>query len=156
MICAACKGQVYIVVDATKDLLKNVLPYHPFLIKPNHHELGELFHVTINTREEAVPYAKKLQEQGARNVLVSMGGLGAVLADETGRVYLSKAPEGVVINSVGAGDSMVAGFLAGWLERKNYEYAFRMGLAAGSASAFSENLATSEEVAKVYQNSFVK
>ncbi|MBP3577406.1 MAG: 1-phosphofructokinase [Lachnospiraceae bacterium] len=149
-------GGPLIVVDATKDLLKNVLPYHPFLIKPNHHELGELFHVTINTREEAVPYAKKLQEQGARNVLVSMGGLGAVLADETGRVYLSKAPEGVVINSVGAGDSMVAGFLAGWLERKNYEYAFRMGLAAGSASAFSENLATSEEVAKVYQNSFVK
>ena len=143
------------VVDATKDLLLNVLPYHPFLIKPNHHELGELFGVTITTREEAVPYAKKLQEQGARNVLVSMGGLGAVLVDEQGGVYLNEAPEGVVVNSVGAGDSMVAGFLAGWLEKKNYEYAFHMGLAAGSASAFSEKLATSEEVAMVYQKSFV-
>ena len=143
------------VVDATKDLLMNVLPYHPFLIKPNHHELGELFGVTIAAREDAVPYAKKLQELGARNVLVSMGGLGAVLVDEAGGVYLSEAPEGVVVNSVGAGDSMVAGFLAGWLEKQNFEYAFHLGLAAGSASAFSENLATSEEVAMVYKNSFV-
>lgn len=145
-----------VVVDATKDLLMNVLPYRPFLIKPNHHELGELFGVTISTREEAVPYAKKLQEQGARNVLVSMGGLGAVLVDETGGVYLSEAPKGVVVNSVGAGDSMVAGFLAGWLEKKNYEYAFQLGLAAGSASAFSENLATAEEVDKVYQKTFCR
>ena len=143
-----------VIVDATKDLLLNVLPYRPFLIKPNHHELGELFGVTIKTREEAVPYAKKLQEQGARNVLVSMGGHGAVLVDETGGVYLSEAPEGVVVNSVGAGDSMVAGFLAGWLEKKNYEYAFHMGLAAGSASAFSEKLATKEEVEKVYKENF--
>lgn len=143
------------VVDATKDLLLNVLPYRPFLIKPNHHELGELFGVKITTREEAVPYAKKLQEQGARNVLVSMGALGAVLVDEDGGVYLNEAPEGIVVNSVGAGDSMVAGFLAGWLEKKNYEYAFHMGLSAGSASAFSEKLATSEEVAMVYQKSFV-
>ncbi len=144
-----------VVVDATKDLLLNVLPYHPFLIKPNHHELGELFGVTITTREEAVPYAKKLQEQGARNVLVSMGGLGAVLVDEAGGVFLSEAPEGVVVYSVGAGDSMVAGFLAGWLEKQNYEYALHLGLAAGSASAFSEKLATSEEVAMVYQKSFL-
>ena len=144
-----------VVVDATKDLLLNVLPYRPFLIKPNHHELGELFGVTITTRDEAVPYAKKLQEQGARNVLVSMGGLGAVLVDEEGGVHQSTAPEGVVVNSVGAGDSMVAGFLAGWLEKKSYEYAFHMGLAAGSASAFSEKLATSEEVAMVYQKSFL-
>ncbi len=143
------------VVDATKNLLLNVLPYRPFLIKPNHHELGELFDVTLTTREDAVPYAKKLQEQGARNVLVSMGGLGAVLVDEAGGVYLSEAPEGVVVNSVGAGDSMVAGFLAGWLEKQNYEYAFHLGLAAGSASAFSEKLATSEEVAMVYQKSFI-
>ena len=143
-----------VVVDATKNLLLNVLPYHPFLIKPNHHELGELFGVTLTTREEVVPYAKKLQEQGARNVLVSMGGLGAVLVDETGGVYMSKAPKGTVVNSVGAGDSMVAGFLAGWLEKKDYEHAFRMGLAAGSASAFSENLATSEEVKKVYEDTF--
>ena len=146
---------ILIVVDATKNLLLNVLPHHPFLIKPNHHELGELFDVTITTREEVVPYAKKLQEQGARNVLVSMGGLGAVLVDEAGGVHLSKAPEGKVVNSVGAGDSMVAGFLAGWLEKKDYGHAFRMGLAAGSASAFSENLATREEVARVYQDSFL-
>lgn len=143
-----------IVVDATKHLLLNVLSYRPFLIKPNHHELGELFGVTLTTREAVVPYAKKLREQGARNVLVSMGGLGAVLVDEQDKVYLSEAPEGKVINSVGAGDSMVAGFLAGWLEKKDYEHAFRMGLAAGSASAFSENLATRGEVARVYQQSF--
>ena len=144
-----------VVVDATKNLLLNVIPYHPFLIKPNHHELGELFDVTLTTREEVVPYAKKLQEKGARNVLVSMGGLGAVLVDEQGEVHMSEAPEGKVVNSVGAGDSMVAGFLAGWLEKKDYEYAFHMGLAAGSASAFSENLATREEVAEVYEKSFV-
>ena len=143
-----------VAVDATKDLLKNVLSYHPFLIKPNHHELGELFGVKITSREEVVPYAQKLQEQGARNVLVSMGGLGAVLVDEQGKVHLSEAPEGKVINSVGAGDSMVAGFIAGWLEQKNYEHAFRMGLATGSASAFSENLATREEVASVYKKAF--
>ncbi len=143
-----------IVVDATKHLLLNVLSYRPFLIKPNHHELGELFGVTLTTREAVVPYAKKLREQGARNVLVSMGGLGAVLVDEQDKVYLSEAPEGKVINSVGAGDSMVAGFLAGWLEKKDYGHAFRMGLAAGSASAFSENLATREEVARVYQQLF--
>ena len=143
-----------VVVDATKNLLLNVLKYHPFLIKPNHHELGELFGITLTTREEVVPYAKKLQEQGARNVLVSMGGLGAVLVDEQGGVHLSKAPEGAVVNSVGAGDSMVAGFLAGWLEKKDYEHAFYMGLAAGSASAFSENLATREEVLRVFQKSF--
>lgn len=149
------KESPLVVVDATKNLLLNVLPYSPFLIKPNHHELGELFHVTITTREEAVPYAKKLQEQGARNVLVSMGARGAVLVDEQGGVHTSEAPEGEVVNSVGAGDSMVAGFLAGWLEKKEYGHAFRMGLAAGSASAFSEKLATREEVARVYQKSFI-
>lgn len=147
-------GEVMLVVDATKDLLKNVLLYRPFLIKPNHHELGELFGVILNTREEVVPYAKKLQEQGARNVLVSMGGLGAVLVDEQGGVHISEAPMGTVVNSVGAGDSMVAGFLAGWLSKCDYEYAFHMGLAAGSASAFSENLATREEVEQVYQSLF--
>ena len=149
----AC-NDVLVVVDATKELLKNVLPYHPFLIKPNHHELGELFGVKLSTREEVVPYARKLQEQGARNVLVSMGGLGAVLVDEQGGEHLSEAPEGKVVNSVGAGDSMVAGFLAGWLEKQDYAHAFRLGLAAGSASAFSENLATREEVEKVYRETF--
>lgn len=147
-------GKIPVVVDATKDLLTKVLPSGPFLIKPNHHELGELFGVTLTSREEVVPYAKKLREQGAKNVLVSMGPMGAVLVDENNEIHMSEAPEGVVINSVGAGDSMVAGFLAGWMEKKDYGYAFRMGLAAGSASAFSKNLATSEEVAMVYQTSF--
>ncbi len=146
--------EIMVVVDATKDLLKNVLAYRPFLIKPNHHELGELFGVSLTAREDVVPYAKELQKQGARNVLVSMGSMGAVLVDEQGGVHSSEAPEGIVVNSVGAGDSMVAGFLAGWMEKKKYEHAFRLGLAAGSASAFSENLATKEEVAEVYQNSF--
>lgn len=137
---------VNIVVDATRDLLMNVLSYKPFLIKPNNHELGEIFGVELSTREEVVPYAKKLQEKGARNVLVSMAGEGAVLIDENGCVYMSEAPKGKVVNAVGAGDSMVAGFVAGYLEKKNYEYAFHKGLAAGSASAFSEQLATDEEV----------
>ncbi|MBP3610524.1 MAG: 1-phosphofructokinase [Lachnospiraceae bacterium] len=146
--------EILVVVDATKELLWNVLSYRPFLVKPNHHELGELFGVTFSSREEVVPYAEKMQEQGARNVLVSMGGLGAVLVDEMGTVHLSEAPEGTVVNPVGAGDSMVAGFLAGWTEKKEYGYAFRMGLAAGSASAFSQDLATKEEVENVYRETF--
>lgn len=137
---------VDIVVDATKDLLMNVLSYKPFLIKPNNHELGEIFKVELRTREEVIPYARKLQEKGARNVLVSMAGEGAVLIDENGKEYMSEAPKGKVVNAVGAGDSMVAGFVAGYLEKKNYEYAFHKGLAAGSASAFSEQLATKAEV----------
>lgn len=141
---------IMVVVDATKDLLMNVLAYKPFLIKPNNHELGEIFGVTLQTREEVVPYARKLQEKGARNVLVSMAGEGAVLIDENGNVHMSEAPQGKVINAVGAGDSMVAGFLAGWMLKSDYEYAFRMGLATGSASAFSEKLATQEEVESVY------
>ena len=137
---------VMIVVDATRDLLLNVLEYHPFLIKPNNHELGEIFDVELLTRESVVPYAKKLQEKGARNVLVSMAGEGAVLIDENGREYMSPVPKGKVVNAVGAGDSMVAGFIAGYLEKKDYEYAFHMGIASGSASAFSEQLATRAEV----------
>lgn len=135
-----------IVVDATKDLLVNVLEYHPFLIKPNNHELGEIFGVAIQEKEDVVAYAKKLQEKGARNVLISMAGDGAVLVAEDGTVYQSGAPKGKVVNSVGAGDSMVAGFLAGYLEHGSYEKAFRMGVCTGSASAFSEQLATKEEV----------
>lgn len=141
---------IKVVVDATKDLLMNVLAYRPFLIKPNHHELGEIFGVTLCTREEVVPYARKLQEKGAGNVLVSMAGQGAVLVDEKGIVHMSDAPKGKVVNAVGAGDSMVAGFLAGWILKADYEYAFRMGLAAGSASAFSDKLATKEEIEAVY------
>lgn len=142
---------VMIVVDATKDLLLNVLKYHPFLIKPNNHELGEIFGVELKTREDVVPYGKKLQEKGARNVLISMAGEGAVLVAEDGQVFEEPAPKGTLINGVGAGDSMVAGFMAGWMEKQEYEYAFHMGIAAGSASAFSENLATREEIENVYR-----
>lgn len=140
------KKDLKIVVDATKDLLVNVLSYRPFLIKPNNHELGEIFGVEITDKRDAVKYAKKIQEKGARNVLVSMAGAGAVLAAEDGNVYQSEAPKGTVKNSVGAGDSMVAGFLAGYLQRQNYEDAFYMGICTGSASAFSDELATKEEV----------
>lgn len=145
---------VRIVVDATKNLLKETLEYHPFLIKPNHHELGELFGVTISNPEEALSYAEKLQQMGAVNVLVSMAGEGAVLLDEHGNKHMSPAPEGRLVNSVGAGDSMVAGFMAGYLETKNYEQAFRMGIAAGSASAFSEFLATREETMEILEKTF--
>ena len=140
------------VVDATKELLLNVLPYHPFLIKPNNHELGELFGVKLEKKEQVEPYARKLQEMGARNVLVSMAGEGAVLLDENGTLYQMDAPKGELVNAVGAGDSMVAGFLAGWLERGEYEHAFRMAVCAGSASAFSEGYATKEEIRKLYEN----
>ena len=142
---------VMIVVDATRDLLVNVLEYHPFLIKPNNHELGEIFNVELKTRESVVPYAKKLQEMGARNVLISMAGEGAVLIAEDGTVYDAPAPKGELKNGVGAGDSMVAGFMAGWLEKQDYRHAFHMGVASGSASAFSENLATKEEITAVYE-----
>lgn len=141
---------VMIVVDATKDLLVNVLSYHPFLIKPNNHELGEIFGAELRTREEVIPYARKMQEMGAVNVLISMAGEGAVLAAADGSIHSAPAPEGKLVNGVGAGDSMVAGFLAGWMERKDYGHAFAMGIAAGSASAFSEKLATKEEVEAVY------
>jgi len=142
---------IKIVVDATKDLLKNVLPYQPFLIKPNNHELGELFGVNLTTKDEIVHYAKLLQEQGAKNVLVSMAGDGAILVAEDGNVYRSEAPKGIVKNSVGAGDSMVAGFLAGFLVSGDYEHALKMGICTGSASAFSEEMATKEEVLELYQ-----
>ncbi|MCR5754387.1 MAG: 1-phosphofructokinase [Acetatifactor sp.] len=139
--------QVPTVVDATGKLLMNVLKFHPFLIKPNHHELGEIFGVTLKTHDEVIPYAKKMQELGARNVLVSMGGEGAVLVTEKGEEYKADAIKGKVINTVGAGDSMVAGFIAGYLKSEgNALEAFKTGQAAGSASAFSENLATKPEV----------
>lgn len=137
---------VMVAVDATKDLLVNVLPYHPFLIKPNNHELGEIFQVTLKEKDDVITYAKKLQEKGARNVLVSMAGDGAVLVSEDGSVYKSEAPKGKVVNSVGAGDSMVAGFLYGYLTSGDYKTAFKTGISCGSASAFSENLATKPEV----------
>lgn len=145
--------KIMIVVDATKDLLCNVLELHPFLIKPNHFELGEIFGVKqFQDKAEVAHYAKKLQERGARNVLVSMAGDGAVLVAEDGSTYESPAPRGTVINSVGAGDSMVAGFLYGFSKNQNYQEAFYMGISCGSASAFSENLATKEEVYAIYQS----
>ncbi len=138
---------IRIVVDATRDLLMNVLKYKPFLIKPNNHELGEIYGVELKTRESVVPYAKKLQEQGAQNVLISMAGEGAVLVAADGSVVESPAPKGTVVNSVGAGDSMVAGFITGYLESNgDYEKAFRFGVCTGSASAFSAELATRAEV----------
>lgn len=138
---------IRIVVDATRELLMNVLAFHPFLVKPNNHELGEIFGVELKARKDVVPYAKKLQELGARNVLVSMAGEGAVLVAENGDVIESPSPKGTVVNSVGAGDSMVAGFIAGYLESDgNYEQAFRMGVCAGSASAFSLGLAERDQV----------
>ena len=140
------------VVDATKDLLLNVLEFHPFLIKPNNHELGDIFHAEIRTKEEAVPYAEKMQEMGARNVLVSMAGEGAMILTETKEFYQLDAPKGTLINAVGAGDSMVAGFIGGWEEKKDYLHAFKMGVSAGSASAFSELLATKEEIIDIYQS----
>lgn len=145
---------ILIVVDATKELLTNVLPYHPFLIKPNNHELGEIFGVKLTARQDVIPYGRKLQEMGARNVLISMAGEGSVLVAEDGTVVSHEAPKGKLINGVGAGDSMVAGFVAGWLMKQDYEFAYKMGAAAGSASAFSEELATKEEIRDVLLRTF--
>lgn len=138
--------EIHIVVDATKDLLLNVLKYHPFLIKPNNHELGEMFGVDLKTDEEIVEYAKKLQERGARNVLISMAGDGAILLTETKEVYKMGVPKGTVVNSVGAGDSMVAGFVASYFKEHDYLKALKFGTATGSATAFSEGLATMDKV----------
>lgn len=143
--------KIKIVVDATKDLLMNVLDKKPFLIKPNIHELGELFNVKLNSADEALPYALKLKEMGAVNVIISMGKDGAMMVDEYGKSYTMNSPEGKLVNSVGAGDSLVAGFLHKYLETGNYEEAFRYGVCTGSASAFSSALATKEEVEKLYR-----
>lgn len=142
---------VLIAVDATKDLLMNVMPYHPFVIKPNNHELGEIYGVELKDKKEVALYAKKLQEKGARNVIVSMAGDGAVMVTENGDVYESEAPKGKVVNSVGAGDSMVAGFIYGYLTTGDYKQSFKYGISAGSASAFSENLATRDEIETILE-----
>ena len=138
--------EVKIIVDATRDLLLNVLKYRPFLIKPNHHELGDLFNIEIKNEEEIIFYAKKLKEMGARNVLISMAGDGAIFITEDNQVIKSAVPKGKLVNSVGAGDSMVGGFIAGYLKNSNLEEAFKIGVATGSASAFSEGLATKDKV----------
>ena len=132
---------IRIAVDATKDLLVNVLKYHPFLIKPNNHVLGEIFGKVLKTDEEIAECARKMQEMGGRNILVSMAGDGALLLDENRQTHRIGCPKGKVVNSVGAGDSMVAGFLAGWLGTGDYGYALKLGTAAGSATAFSIGLA---------------
>ena len=139
------------VVDATKNLLVNVLKYHPFLVKPNNHELGEIFQTVLKTSDEIVEAAKKLQQMGARNVLISMAGDGAILVAENGEIHQIGVPKGTVQNSVGAGDSMVAGFIAGYLEKKDYLYALRLGTASGSATAFSKGLAVKEEIERLLQ-----
>ncbi len=144
--------KIDVVVDATKDLLKNVLKYHPFLIKPNNHELGEMFGTVLKTDDELEVHAKKLQELGARNVLISMAGDGAMLISEDGQKFRIGVPKGKVRNSVGAGDSMVAGFIAGFNKNHNYEEALKMGTAAGSATAFSDDLATGEDILSIYRN----
>lgn len=141
---------IHIVVDATKDLLLNVLKYHPFLIKPNNHELGEIFGVDLKTDEEIVFYAKELQKKGAQNVLISMAGDGAILVTEKNVVHKIGVPKGTVVNSVGAGDSMVAGFMAGYLTTGDYGHALKLGTACGSATAFSEGLATRGEITKLF------
>lgn len=139
------RKKVRTVVDATGDLLLNVLKYKPFLIKPNNHELGEMFGVEIKNDEEILEYARKLQDMGAANVLISMAGDGAMLIDENGKTHRCGVCRGTVKNSVGAGDSMVAGFMAG-LEHGDYEYALKLGTAAGGATAFSDGLATKEKI----------
>ena len=143
-----------VVVDATGDLLLKVLKYRPFLIKPNHEELGEFFgRGPLLTEEEILAAAQRLQQQGARNVLVSRGANGALLLDENGKLHKQASPKGTLVNSVGAGDSMVAGFLAGYLQTQDYDAALRLGVAAGSASAFKVWLATREDVEKLLVSS---
>ena len=146
-ICEKLKEkEIKIIVDTTKDLLLNTLKYKPFLIKPNKEELEETFNTKIETKEEIIIYAKKLQEKGAQNVLISLGGDGAILLTEKNEVYYSNTPKGQVINTVGAGDSMVAGFVAGYLKKKDYKEALKLGIASGSATAFSAGLAMNEEI----------
>lgn len=147
---------VKVVVDATKDLLLNVLKYKPFLIKPNNHELEEIFNVKLKSNEDVALYARKLKEMGAKNVLVSMGKDGAILVNEENRVFISNIPKGEVINSVGAGDSMVAGFVSGYISTNSYEEALKLGASCGSATAFSSDLANREFIERFLSEIKVK
>ena len=140
---------IKVIVDATKNLLLNVLKYKPFLIKPNNHELAEMFNVELNSTEDVVFYARKLKEMGAQNFLISMGKDGSLLVTENDEVFASSVAKGEVVNSVGAGDSMVAGFIAGYLKSNSYEEALRLGAASGGATAFSSDLATREFIDKL-------
>lgn len=143
---------INIVVDTTGNQLLNVLKYKPFLIKPNHHELGEIFGQKMDTTEKITEYAKKLQEMGAVNVLVSRGGDGAVLVDDHGTVHPASAIKGKLVNSVGCGDSMVAGFIAGYITNKSYSEALKLAVASSAATAFSKELAKADEIYKIYKN----
>lgn len=143
---------INIVVDTTGNQLLNVLKYKPFLIKPNHHELGEIFGQEMDTTEKITEYAKKLQEMGAVNVLVSRGGDGAVLVDGNGTVHPAAAVEGTLVNSVGCGDSMVAGFIAGYITNKSYSEALKLSVASSAATAFSKELAKADEIYNIYKN----
>ncbi len=148
--------EVCFVVDATGDLLLKALPYKPFLVKPNHLELGDLFGVKLQTAAEIEHFARKLQKMGARNVLVSRAENGALLLDEYGSVYEAKNADGILINSVGCGDSMVAGFLAGYIEKRDYAYALKLGTACGNATAYSDTLATRQEIDNILNQSIIK
>jgi len=147
--------EVRVVVDATRDLLVEVLPYKPFLIKPNHHELGEIFGVEIKNEEDALPYGKKLIEMGAQHVIVSMAEKGSLLFVED-NVFFANIPEGKLMNSVGAGDSVVAGFIASYSKNQDVTEAFRYGATAGSATAYSEGLATEEKINELISQVHVK
>ena len=144
-------NKIRVIVDATSFLLRRTLPYRPFLIKPNLQELSELFSRPLTEFDDIVCCAKHLQEEGARNVLVSMGAHGALLVSEDGHVFSAPAPEGDVVDTIGAGDSMVAGFIAGFMERGSYVDAFRKGIAAGSATAFTAGLATAAQITEIGQ-----
>ena len=145
--------KINFVVDAEKCILMEALKYKPLLVKPNNYELGQIFDVELNTRDDVIPHAKKIRELGARNVLVSLAGEGAVLVDEHGNVFEKAAPKGKVLNSVGAGDSMVAGFISEYIRTSDTKRAFLMGISAGSASAFCEEFASCEMVSEIF-NSF--
>lgn len=140
------------VVDATGDLLLNTLKFKPFLIKPNHLELGELFNTSADDDETIIELAKKLQSKGAKNVLVSRAEKGAILIDEFGNIHKTENAKGTLVNSVGCGDSMVAGFLAGYIKTNDYSYALKLGTACGNATAFSESLATKNEIENILEN----
>lgn len=148
--------EVKIVVDTTGEGLLAVLPYHPFLVKPNHHELGELFDVDIdnNDVDTIAKYARELQKKGAVNVLVSRGSAGALLVDENGKVHTAGIVPGKPVNSVGCGDSMVAGFVAGYETKKDYGAALRLGSAAGNATAFEDGIADGNSIRRIYKEYF--
>ena len=149
MLARVAHKNVMIVVDATKKLLVNSLSSRPFLIKPNRLELAEIFHVEVEDERDVEKYARKLQEMGARNVIVSLGRRGAMLVDETGAVHKQGVLKQTVLNTVGAGDSMVAGFVAGYLKTGDYAYALKLGSACGNATSFSPGLATREKIEEV-------